>query len=197
MTSVSIVRQLRGPRKENFGDRAAVPLMTARILFLVKSDALDGKVIDSTLGYFNQSLAWFHASVIGRPFPFMLPKEEDKKGTVGRRPTYFRKEAGLFVDQLITLSVAGRRTEAAQITSAIRIEAEAYLTECYFALLKPHEKYESPDAFQKYLGRLRAGESFSQLFADRDLTDSCFADLALDHELRLRDFAMLTIGLCS
>lgn len=196
MNAQNIFRQPRGPRKANCGDAAAYPLMTARILYSIQVDAANGKVVGSKLAYFNEALGWFHSAVRERIFRFMLPVDEDKAGKIGRRPDEFRKQAGLVVDRLITLSVAFDQEGVAALTKDVRLAAERHLVARYLESLRSYDEYDSSAEFRHCLNLLRAGRTFSDLLAEAQFEKFC-ADLAYDHELRLRDFANLTSGLCT
>lgn len=197
MSSNNIIRQPRGPRKGNEGDAAAVPLIAGRMLYSAKSDALNGNVVEAISRYHREALAWFHIGVRERPFLFMLPATEDKEGAIGRRPDFFRTEAGDHVNKMIRLSVAGQLSAAARLTSEVRKAAEEHLADCLFASLTTYVQYTSEQHVIELFEMVERDRSFSGL-----LTDARFKALGgtkrdLPHEDRLYQFAMLTTGLCS
>lgn len=194
--NASIFHQPRGPRKANRGDAAAYPLMTARILYSLKADAVSGNALKSTLTYFNDALQWFHSAVRERVFLFMLPVSEDPHGNIGRRPDEFRKQAGLAVSQLISLSVADNQAGAAALLRAVRADAERHLVARFTESLRQFDRNVSPPSFGYCLDLLQAGRTFTELLTEPKFQQLC-TEVAEEHEIRLRDFARITTGLCS
>jgi hypothetical protein len=170
--------------------------MTARVLYLAKADALSSRPVRGTLGYFNEALLWFHSAVSERVFAFMLPKAEDKRGNIGRRPDYFRKEAALSLEKLVYLSVAKNEAAVDGLTAAVRAAAEQHLVQRYLELLGPYDEYQSTAEFGHCLQILKAGATFTALLAEPKYVHLS-TEVAYAHEIRLRDFAALTTGLCS
>jgi hypothetical protein len=171
--------------------------MNARILYLIIDDVKKGSNVESNLEYFRRSLEWFHKSIRERDFSFMLPRAEDPSGTIGRRPDYYRKEGGEARANLIRLAVAGGPRAFAEMCSAIRADAEQYLVQRFLELVDRGELASTIPALWDHIDRLKQGVTFSQLSNEAQFVADCSADLAFSHEWRLRDYAMLTRGLCA
>lgn len=186
----------RGSRKNNVGDENAVPLLSARALWLAKDDAVNGHRLRSVSEYYRLSVNWFHIGVTGSPLRFVHLKDGTPNTETGRATT-FRKWTGEDLDKFVCLSVAGNNSAAKQFTAAVRADAESHLVDYLFESIPTADRYRSVDYVRAYFFRLQSDKSFAGLMADAGFVTFCSQFNGHKHEARLIEFAKLTLGLCS
>lgn len=196
MRSNYVVRHPRGSRSHNDGDAEAVPLLSSRMLYLAKSDAVSGKPLVFLSKYFERSVIWFHRGASGPPFRFVLLRDGNPDTSTGRA-TFFRTEASEDLKKFISLSVASERVAARRLTADVRLAAENYLIDRLFATMDNLEKYKSQQFVRSFFNRLEREQSFSGLMSDLTFVQFCSQFSSHEHEVRLIQFAKLTTGLCT
>lgn len=186
----------RGPHRNNVGDAAAFPLLSARVLREAKDDALKARPLSPVSDYYRRSVDWFHASITGTPLRF-VNLDGDVPNTLTGRATTFRKSAGDDLNTFIRLSVAGPHSAAKVFAAGIRSAAEAYLIDELFKSVSVVDRLQSEEYARAFFYRLQREGCFAGL-----MSDSSFANFRSQfknrrHEVRLIEFANITLGLCS